>query len=175
VVMPGEAAVREELLDAHAQALEAQLDAFAELVELDLKIVCPEEDLLRAIIAGRPDLAELRDRVRELPEDAAYFDRIRLGELVAAAIEETRQSLLRRVVAELEPMAVGTEVGEPAHDQMLVNVAFLVDRARVERFDEAAAKLAEELGPDLRFKYVGPLPPFHFVDTAADPGSVAWA
>jgi hypothetical protein len=72
-------------------------------------------------------------------------------------------------------MAVGTGVGEPAHDQMLVNVAFLVDRARVERFDEAAAKLAEELGPDLRFKYVGPLPPFHFVDTAADPGSVAWA
>jgi hypothetical protein len=175
IVMPGEAAVKEELLARHEETLQAQLAAFDQLVELDLKVICPEEDMLRAILRERPDLAAMQDGLRDKPPDATYFERIRLGEAIAGAIEESRQALLRRVVEHLEPLAASTEVSEPAHDQMLVNVAFLVERAQVERFDNAAAGLAEELGPDMRFKYVGPLPPFHFVDTAGDPGSVAWA
>jgi hypothetical protein len=175
VVMPSESEVQTELLAAHEQALEGQLDTFDSVVELDLKVVCPEEELLGAIIADRPELAELREQIRDKPADATYFERIRLGELVAGAVEETRRALLQRVLRELEPLAAATEVSEPAHEHMLVNVAFLVERAQVGRFDDAAAALAEELGPVIRCKYVGPLPPFHFVATAADPGSPAWA
>ena len=175
IVMPGEAAVRDELLQAHAEALDAQLDAFEDLVELDVKVVCPEDELIRAIVADRPELAKLGEEIRSKPADATYFERIRLGELVAAAVEETRHALLRRVLERLEPLATSTHVGEPAHEHMLVNVAFLVDRSHVGRFDDAVASVADELGPDLRCKYVGPLPPFHFVETAADTGSAAWA
>jgi hypothetical protein len=56
-----------------------------------------------------------------------------------------------------------------------VNVAFLVDHDAVSRFDEQVEGLARELGQDLRCKYVGPLPPFHFVETAAEQGNAAWA
>jgi gas vesicle protein GvpL/GvpF len=175
IVMPGDTAVRDELLEPHEQALDSQLEAFEDLVELDVKVVCPEEELIRAIVADRPELANLSEQIRGKPADATYFDRIRLGELVAGAVEETRHALLGRVLGRLEPLAVSTHVGEPAHEHMLVNVAFLVNRSHVGRFDDAAASMADELGPDLRCKYVGPLPPFHFVETAAEPGSVAWA
>lgn len=173
VVMPSETAVAEELLAAHEDALAEQLATFDRLVEVDLKVTCPEDELLRRIMAERPELTELRDQLRGRPDDATYFDRIRLGELVAAAIEEKRAALLQHVVARLEPGALGTEVSEPAHDQMLVNVAFLVDRDKLAAFDEQVDQLAQEL--DLRCRYVGPLPPFHFVDTAAEHGSAAWA
>ena len=175
VVMPSEDAVQTELLAAHEAALEAQLDTFENVVELDFKVVCPEDELLGAIVADRPDLAELSAQVRGKPADASYFDRIRLGELVAGAVEETRHALLQRVLGTLEPLAASTDVSEPAHEHMLVNTAFLVERANVARFDEAAAALAADIGPTIRCKYVGPLPPFHFVTTAADPGSPAWA
>jgi hypothetical protein len=175
VVMPDEKTVAEELLAAHEDALSEQLDAFDGLVELDIKVTCPEDVLLRGVLSERPDLAEMRERIRALPDDASYFDRVALGEQVAAAVEDARRALLKRVTGRLEPLALSTAVSEPAHEQMLVNVAFLVERDRIAAFDAEADALARDLGPGMRCKYVGPLPPFHFVDTAADHGSPAWA
>jgi hypothetical protein len=175
VVMPNEAAVEEELLAAHEDALAEQLAAFAPHVEVDLKVTCPEELLLRTAIAERPDIAELRESLRGRPADATYFERIKLGEAVAAAVEEKRRALVGHVVGRLEPHAVSSAVGEPTHEQMLVNVAFLVAREELANFDDHVDAVAKELGTDMRCKYTGPLPPFHFVETAADPGSAAWA
>ena len=173
VVMPDARAVVSELLREREAALLAQLDAFDDLVEVDLKIVCPEEVLLRSILAERPEIAGLNERLRGQAPEASYYERIRLGELVAQAAEEKRAELLQRVVARLEPMAVETAIGDPAHEHMLVNVAFLAPRARLDELDAAVQELDAELGPDMRFKYVGPLPPYHFVETAA--GSPSWA
>lgn len=175
VVMPSEEAVAQELLAAHEDVLAEQLRTFDGLVELDLKVTCPEEVLLRGILSERPDLADLRESIRGRPADATYFEQLRLGELVAAAVEEKRGALLRHTLSRLEPLALSTEVGEPAHEHMLVNVAFLVDREAVGAFDHEAEALARELGPGMRCKYVGPLPPFHFVDTGAGQGAAAWA
>jgi hypothetical protein len=171
MVMPSEAGVADELLAAREDALVEQLTTFHDVVEVDLKVVCPEEKLLRAVVAERPELAELRESLRDRSPDATYFERIRLGELIAGAVEEKRSALLDGVLGRLEPHALSKAVSEPAHEQMLVNVAFLVARERLEEFDTEVDALARDLGPDLISKYVGPLPPFHFVET----GSAAWA
>jgi hypothetical protein len=170
VVLPDRAAVESELLRAHEDALLAQLEAFDTFVEVELKLLSDEDALLRSIVAERPDIAELRDRIGERPPDASYYERIRLGELIAHAIDERRDGLLQRVVARLEPLTAETDVSEPTHEQMLVNAAFLAERARLDEVDAAVRGLDAELGPDVRFRYVGPLPPYHFVETAA-----AWA
>ena len=49
---------------------------------------------------------------------------------------------------------------------MVVNAAFLVDRGREreEEFDRQVRKLDEELGHRCLFKYVGPVPPYNFVN-----------
>jgi hypothetical protein len=175
VVMPSADAVRDVLLAEHEDRLLVQLDAFEQLVELDLKLLCPEEVLLRRVLKEEPDLAELNERLRGQSEDATYYERIRLGELVAQAAEARRAALLQQVVVRLEPLAVETEVAEPTHDEMLVNVAFLVARDRVAEFDDAVTALDGELGTHVRTNYVGPLPPYRFVDTATGVESQAWA
>jgi hypothetical protein len=174
VVMPSESAVAEELLGAHEDALVEQLAAFDPLVEVDLKVSCPEDVLLRSVMSERPELSQLRESIRGKPADATYFERIRLGEQVAAAVEEKRAALVEHVLGRLQPHSVDTAIAEPAHEQMLVNVAFLVRRDELSAFDEQVDPLAREFGPDLHSKYVGPLPPFHFVETAGQ-GSAAWA
>src|SRR4051812_16446891 len=130
VVMPDESAVREELLRAGEHELVAQLEAFDGLVELDLKIVCPEEVLMRTILSERPELAALSVRLRGRPPDATYYERIRLGELVSRASAEKREQLLRLVVDHVERLAGGTDVGGAAPDPKLVNVAVLLPPAR---------------------------------------------
>jgi hypothetical protein len=174
VVLPDTAAVESEFLRPHADALLAQLDAFDALVEVDIKLLCDEEVLLRTIVASRDDVAELHERLRGQPPEATYYERIQLGEMIAQAVEDRRAHLLQRVVARLEPLAAETAVSDPAHEHMLVNVAFLVERARLEEVDAAVRELDVELGPDLRFRYVGPLPPYHFVETAGTEAP-AWA
>ena len=175
VVMPSEEAVVRELLAAHEELLAEQLQTFDGLVELDLKITCPEDVLLRGILSERPDLEELRESIRGRPADATYFEQLRLGELIAGAVEEKRAALLRETLGRLERLALSTAVGDPAHEHMLVNVAFLVDREAVGAFEGEAESLARELGSSIRCKCAGPLPPFHFVDAAAEQGVAAWA
>lgn len=175
VVMPGRAAVEAELLGAHADWLGEQLDRFEPYVELDLRALCTEEVLLRAVVAERPDIAELREAIKGRPENATYFERVRLGELVAQAATAKREAAAARITGALEPLAAATELGDALHEQMLANVAFLVDRHRVADFDAAVNKLGDELGEEVRLRYVGPLPPHNFVDLGAGTEAGAWA
>src|SRR4051812_29201945 len=172
VVMPDEDAVSDELLRGHEEELVVQLDAFEGLVELDLKIVCPEDVLMRAIVAERPDIAELSMELRGRSPDATYYERIQLGELVAQATAGKRDELAKLVVGRLEPLSLRTDIGDPTHEEMLLNVAFLVERARVEAFDDAVRSLEGELAPGMQLKYVGPLPPYRFVEMGEE---AAWA
>jgi Gas vesicle synthesis protein GvpL/GvpF len=173
VVMPSAEAAEDELLTDHQEDLVAQLDAFEGLVELDLKIVCPKEVQMRAVVAGRPDIAQLSREIRGKPADATYYERIRLGELVAQATAGMRDELVELVVAAVEPLAVRTDIGEPAHEQMLLNVAFLAERERVDEIDRAVRSVDEELAAGMNLKYVGPLPPYRFVEAAIE--GAAWA
>jgi hypothetical protein len=175
VVMPDEGAVRRELLGGRERELLAQLRALDGLVELDLKIVCPEEVLLRTVLAERPDLAALSVRLRGRSPDATYYARLRLGELVASASAQKRHDLARLVMDRIEPLAVRTHVGEPTHDQMLVNLAFLVRRERVDEVNAAVDRVNHGLAAGLRLSHSGPLPPFRFVDGESDSVTAAWA
>jgi hypothetical protein len=47
---------------------------------------------------------------------------------------------------------------------MILNAAFLVEKAREPEFDAAIQALDAEMNNLMTFKYIGPLPPFNFVD-----------
>ena len=47
---------------------------------------------------------------------------------------------------------------------MLLNAAFLVDRSQEPAFDARVHGLAQAQAGRLIFQYVGPLPPYNFVD-----------
>src|SRR3954467_1359969 len=86
VVMPDRAAVEAELLGQNSDWLAAQLRVFETYIELDVRALCPEDELLRTVVRERPQLAELRESLRGRPGPATYYERIRLGELVAGAV-----------------------------------------------------------------------------------------
>jgi gas vesicle protein GvpL/GvpF len=175
VVMPDRDAVREELLGLHAERLHAQVDALEPYVELDVRVLCPEDAVLRRVVSERPEIADLRAGLAGRPAEATYYERIRLGELVAQAIAQERDAIAARVVERLETLAVATEAAEPLHQQMLANVAFLAPRDRLGEFDAAVEQLGRTLGADVRISYLGPLAPHRFVDLSAGSEVAAWA
>lgn len=168
VVMPSEDSVRRQLLDEHRAELEAQLAELEGKVELNVKAIYDEEVVLREVLGENPDIAELRESLRGQPEDATYYERIRVGEMVAGAINGKRERDERQILDRLEPLAVATEVGEPIHERMAANASFLVARDRMEAFDRAVDDLAAEQRERMRFKYTGPLPPHSFVELSVE-------
>ena len=64
----------------------------------------------------------------------------------------------------LEPLAVETRLNQNQTDMMLLNAAFLVDKSQEQAFDARVQALGEAQAGRQIFRYLGPLPPYNFVD-----------
>jgi hypothetical protein len=89
-------------------------------------------------------------------------------------VSRRREDDTRAALATLEPSAVAS-AQEPAAAWDAFNLAFLVERERHEDFDHAVAHLRDQLGERIDLRYVGPLPPYSFVDIDLRREDAAWA
>ena len=163
-VMAGDAAVADDLLAANAPRLSALLGELAGRVQLSVKGAYDEEQLLRAVVASSREVAALREHVAARPGDAGYYDRIRLGELVAAQVARVREADTALALEHLQPLAVAARAEDPGRPDAAFDLAFLVDRAGVDAFGEGVGALMEALGERVAVRFVGPLPPYSFAE-----------
>jgi Gas vesicle synthesis protein GvpL/GvpF len=170
-VLESDEAVVERFLTPRHDELARQLAELAGKVQLTVKGSYEEDRLMRGVVDGSPTIARLRESVRGRPKAATYYDRIKLGELVAAEVEQARERDTVLVLERLGPLAVATRHEPPSSPEGAVNTAFLVERTRVDEFSRAVAALTDELGDRMRLRYVGPLPPYSFTEEEA----TAWA
>src|SRR3954452_23792483 len=92
VLMPDEDTVKHELLETRAPWLNQMLDALDGRVEMTVSAMYREEVLLHEVVTQDAAIAKLRERVQNQPAAATHFERIRLGELVAQAVEARRNT-----------------------------------------------------------------------------------
>jgi hypothetical protein len=173
--MADDQAVVDDFLAPGHDRLAASLASMAGKVQLTVKGVYEEGALLRGVVERTPAIARLRERVRSLPEAASYYDRIRLGEMIAAAVEQAREADTARVLARLEPLAVATSREAPSSVNSAIDAAFLVERDRIAEFSQGVGEIERELGDRVRLRYIGPLPPYSFAEEATAVRGEAWA
>jgi hypothetical protein len=155
--------VRDKLLRREHDTLLDHLAYVQGRVELGLKVLWNRDHLFAEIVDERDDIRALRDRVARRSPDAAYFERIQLGELTNAAIADKRDRDAEILLDGLRPLAVDLQVNKLLTDMMVLNASFLVDRDQVPVFDSRLQRLGEVHADRLVFQYVGPLPPYSFV------------
>lgn len=163
VVMEGEQEVRERLLDRHHDELRDQLQELVGKVELRVRATYEERPLMQEIVAEDPEVAQVRDQLKGVPTDASYYARIRLGELVATAVERKREGDTDEILNLLEPLALATRLAEPSHERLVFEASFLVERDRMPEFDQTVDDVGRRQSSRMRLKYTGPLPPHSFV------------
>lgn len=125
-----------------------------------------EEVVLREIVAGDPEIAELRALTKDLPEDAAYGERVRLGELVAAAVEARRGEDADRLLDDVLPVTDAHVLRPVSGLKRVVDAAFLVADERRDEFENRLEVLAEETHGRMRLRLMGPTAPYDFVGSA---------
>ena len=174
-VMESEDAVREGLLEPNGERLQALLRELEGRVQLVLKGEYDEPQLMRDVVRQSAAVSELRDRLRAVPAEAGYYERIRLGELVAEHVAHRRAEDTRIALEMLEPLSVAAREDEIRQADSAFNIAFLVDRDGLDAFNKGVRDLAVELGDRIALRYVGPLPPYSFADVELDTEAAAWA
>jgi hypothetical protein len=80
------------------------------------------------------------------------------------ALEGKKAEIAEQVLQPLRPLAVELRLNRTYGDDMIMNAAFLVDRTREQEFDDRVERLAVQHSDAIQFKYVGPAPPYSFVN-----------
>lgn len=122
-----------------------------------------EETVLAEIVSERRDIAELRDRTRELPDDVGLAEKVHLGELVSHALDAKRADDARAVLERLRPHAVDWNTRASADVDDLIHVSLLVDDHDRDTFEEAAEAAATALAGRARLRLLGPSAAYDFV------------
>jgi hypothetical protein len=160
-VLASEEDIEAELLAGRRDDLLAALSALDGRVQLNVKAVYDEEELLRDIVRMNPELARLRGQA------AGHAQQVRLGEIVAGFVIERRDADVARLIDGLSQLADDIAVDDPAGEFIALKASFLVARANVKGFDAQLEQLARREQPVIRLEVIGPLPPTAFAEAAA--------
>jgi len=162
--------VMEDQADVVETLLAPQHDHFRDLLtdlagkqQFNVRATYVEEMVLAEVVDENADIADLRARTRDLPEDAGYAQRVRLGELVSQALDAKRADEADQLLDRLVPHAVAHRVREGGGLEHLLDVALLVADKDRAAFEAAAEELAADLTPRVRLRLLGPLAPYDFV------------
>jgi hypothetical protein len=162
IVAPGSAAICQMLCN-QQEELRHNLEALAGRIELGLKAFWFEDAIFNEVVAQHQPIRELRDSLNGRSAEETYYERIRLGELIEAAMKRQREEDAERILQVLEPIVERTLISPPITDRMVLNAAFLLEHRNESAFDAAIQELDAQMGQRLMFKYVGPVPPYNFV------------
>lgn len=162
-VLPSAADVRAELLESREDELLAMLEDLAGRQQFTVRGRYNEHAVLAEVVAENPEVADLRERTQDLPEGAAHGDRVRLGELVAHALEVKREQDSAVVMDAVLPHVASYSPRDGATVDHMMEVAFLVEEERREAFEDALEAVAEAMHERVRLQLLGPMAPYDFV------------
>lgn len=161
--------IRVKLLRRQFGSLHGLLKRMDNKIELGVKAFWNQERIFATLVEEDSELRLFRDALAGKSEAEARYERIQLGQMVEQALAERRSRDAQQIVETLRPLAQDVRENPTLGDMMVLNAAFLVDKRRESVFDARMHALDDEFEGLLRFRYVGPLPPFNFVSLV-----VAW-
>ncbi|WP_406221647.1 GvpL/GvpF family gas vesicle protein [Streptomyces canus] len=149
------------VLAEHSEHYKERLRTLDGKVEYNVKATHDEEAVLHRVMSDNPEIRAVTEANRQAG-GGGYDERLRLGEMVVAAVKAREAEDAGEVQRALEPLADAISVG-PESSGWLANLSFLVERDAAASFLEAVDQLRKD-HPHLDLRVNGPLPPYSFVD-----------
>jgi len=124
------------------------------------------------------EIKEFKEKLLSHPQGATVDDQIKIGLMIKKALDEKRAGVSRDILDLLQAVSEDSRIHELMDDQMVMNAAFLVTRAKHKDFEEKVEELNKHMQEKLNFRCVGPLPPYSFYTLEAKKflfGEIDWA
>jgi len=157
-------AIENHLLKPRYEEFTTLLEDMGGRVELGLKAFWHDGVAFEEVVRENEKVRKLRDALQGRSLEETYYERIQLGEEVEKTMNLIRARDEEAILSRLKPFSHKTKTNKIISDRMILNAAFLIDRKNAAAMDEAVKSLDEDFGERLMFKYVGPVPPYNFVN-----------
>lgn len=161
---PSTHAIQEQVIKRRYEEINGLLGEMEARIEMGLKAFWYEGIIFDEIVAENPSIRQLRDSLMGRRPEETYYERIRLGEMIEQAIGKKRDQESEQILARLRPLVYKTKTSKIITDRMVLNAALLIGQELEPDFDRTVQELDAEMGKRLMFKYVGPVPPYNFVN-----------
>ncbi len=125
--------------------------------------------IFQEIVHENELVRRLKEKMALTPRRQSHPERIAIGRMVQAALEAKKGREADDILAGLKGASVEYRLNRTVGDRMLLNAAFLVDRGREKEFDALMERLDLQYRERIKFAYVGPVPPYNFVNVTLQP------
>lgn len=132
--------------------------------ELGVKVFWDGEVCYQEMLKHDKNLRDMRDNLASLPGGKTYYQRIEIGRMVERALQDKREREAEKILQELKPHCVDYRINKIIGDKMILNAAFLVNDEQEDGLDQELGILQEKNAERIRINYVGPIPPYNFVE-----------
>jgi hypothetical protein len=134
-------------------------------IELGVKAFWKEMKVIfQEIVDEDKKIKSLKEKIAKKSLKESYTDGINLGKIVKTALEVKRDKEGQEIINVLKRISYNFHLNETQGDEMLINAVFLVDKAREREFDNQVYELVSKYSQRVKFKYIGPTPPYNFVN-----------
>ncbi|NQZ75983.1 MAG: GvpL/GvpF family gas vesicle protein [Ekhidna sp.] len=151
-------------LDDKKEFFSTKLKEIEGKIELNLKGVWNDMGkIYQHIMQTNEEISALKTKLQNqgAPDQA---DKIELGKKVEYALTLEKERLCDKVINSLAENFEDYRMNKNIAESMFCNLAFMIDASQEAEFDKAVNAVSEELDENITFKYVGPLPPYNFLD-----------
>jgi hypothetical protein len=134
-------------------------------IELGVKAFWKEMKVIfQEMVDEDKKIKSLKEKIAKKSLQESYAEGINLGKIVKTVLEVKRDKEGQEIINVLKRISYNFHLNETEGDEMLINAVFLVDRAREREFDNQVQELASKYSPRVKFKYIGPTPPYNFLN-----------
>jgi len=132
------------------------------LTEIDLVVTWADFSKVLENIAVMPEIRKMKEEMQNDSGITLKADQYKIGMQIQEIIDQKNKSVELKILEKLSPYGADIRMHEVMNDEMVTNSAFLLNRSRREKFEQAIDQLDEEYKDSLNFKLVGPLPCYSF-------------
>ncbi|HEX6908680.1 MAG TPA: GvpL/GvpF family gas vesicle protein [Terriglobales bacterium] len=153
-----------EVLKSIYSSLKDVLKQMTGKLEFGLKVTWDRDRIIEELQREHDEIHRFHQELTRKHLQSTYFARMQLGRMIDKALAELAANYVREIYDGLRAVCVASRDNKPIGDKMIMNAAFLIQKAREAEFDAAVNKVAQKFGDRLNFKYTGPWPPYNFVN-----------
>jgi hypothetical protein len=162
-VLATDEAVERGLLEPHHDEFAEALDKVAGTVQFVAAGRYAQAAVLPEVLNENAEAAELAVAIRGKDEVVTRNLRIRLGEIVDAAIAAKREADTAEFVTAVQPSCEAIAAREPSHEDDAVHLALLVRRDREDDLWHEVRHAAARWRGRVDLRLLGPMAPYDFV------------
>ena len=160
----------QRLLENNYQGLISELNRLAGRIEVELKVFWEQEAIIKELQGENQELSRLKAKINAASSPIEAQNLLAMaGKLVENIVRDWKTRYAEMVYATLNELSYEAKVNNPVGIKNLLNASFLIDKSRESEFKEQVYTLDSKFQGKVNFKYVGPMPPYNFVDLRLEP------